>query len=299
LISEIPHIGEAFALLAPILWGIAVILFKKSGEKVRPVALNLFKNTLAFVLIIPTMPLVGETIIRQVPTNDYFLLIASGILGIGLSDTLFFKSLNLLGASRSAIIGCSYSPLVITLAVIFLGEQFTAFQVIGLALITSAVIYTASDKSHHDIPRKDLIYGVLLGVLGHLGTAISITMIKPLLTESPLLWVTEVRLIGGIATMIVVLIFNRDRKEVIKTLVKAGSKTYTITGSLIGTYMAMVVWLAGMKFTQASTASALNQTNQIFVFIFAAIFLKEKITPRKTIAIILAIAGILAVTLGR
>jgi drug/metabolite transporter (DMT)-like permease len=53
-----------------------------------------------------------------------------------------------------------------------------------------------------------------------------------------------------------------------------------------------------MKFTQASTAAALNQTSNIFVFIFAALVLKEKITKIRVAAISLGIAGAFVVMFG-
>jgi drug/metabolite transporter (DMT)-like permease len=60
----------------------------------------------------------------------------------------------------------------------------------------------------------------------------------------------------------------------------------------------MVLWLAGMKYTQAATAAALNQTSNIFIFIFAAILLKERITAVRLVAIGLGVAGALLVTFG-
>jgi drug/metabolite transporter (DMT)-like permease len=60
----------------------------------------------------------------------------------------------------------------------------------------------------------------------------------------------------------------------------------------------MFVWLAGMKYTQASIASALNQTSTIFIFIFAAILLKERITLGRIIGIILAFFGTFLVLFG-
>ena len=71
-----------------------------------------------------------------------------------------------------------------------------------------------------------------------------------------------------------------------------------ITASFVGAYLAMFFWLAGMKFTQVSIAAALNQTSNIFVFIFAALFLREPITSRRTIGIILAVSGALLVYFG-
>ena len=51
-----------------------------------------------------------------------------------------------------------------------------------------------------------------------------------------------------------------------------------------------------MKFTQASIAASLNQTSNIFVFIFAAWFLREPISRTRVIGIILGVAGALIVT---
>ena len=53
----------------------------------------------------------------------------------------------------------------------------------------------------------------------------------------------------------------------------------------------MVLWLAGMKYTQVSIAALLNQTSTVFIVIMAAIFLKEGITLRKAISVGLAVLG--------
>ena len=48
----------------------------------------------------------------------------------------------------------------------------------------------------------------------------------------------------------------------------------------------------------ASTAAALNQTSNIFVFIFAALMLKEAINREKIIGIVMGMAGVFLVTFG-
>ncbi len=42
--DDIKYLGETCALLSPLLWSFAVILFRKTGEHVTPIALNLFKG---------------------------------------------------------------------------------------------------------------------------------------------------------------------------------------------------------------------------------------------------------------
>ena len=296
--QTIPYLGEILATLTAITWAIAVILFKKSGEKVHPVALNLFKISLAVILFIPTMWFFGETLFRPVPASEYWMLLLSGILGIGIADTLFFKSLNLLGAGMHSIVNCLYAPSIIGLSVIWLGESMTALQILGAAMIVSAVLTATTKKGKGDLSRHNLFWGIFWGVVATGASAVGIVMIKSLLERSPLLWVTEIRLLGGIATLIVVLMLYPNRRRLIESLYNAGHKGYTISSSFIGAYLAMVLWLAGMKYTQASIASALNQTSNIFVFIFAALLLREPINFQRVIGILLGVSGALLVTFG-
>jgi drug/metabolite transporter (DMT)-like permease len=50
--------------------------------------------------------------------------------------------------------------------------------------------------------------------------------------------------------------------------------------------------------TLVSVASALNQTNTVFVLLFAAWILRERISPSRIVAIVVAFAGATLVTFG-
>ncbi|OQX92005.1 MAG: hypothetical protein B6D58_05160 [candidate division Zixibacteria bacterium 4484_95] len=296
--STISHLGEFFALSTAIVWAFAVILFKKSGETVHPLALNLFKNLLALILILPTMWLWGESIFLKIPSRDYLILILSGALGIGIADTLFFKSLNLLGAGMTAIVDCLYSPFIIIASMFFLSESLTPFQFVGVLIIISAVLTASNTKGRGKLSRHNLVWGIFWGVLSMANMAVGVVLFKPLLNHLPLLWVTEIRLFGGILVVVLILLLNPSRRKIMSSINSVHSWFYTISGSLTGAYLSMILWLAGMKLTQASNAAALNQTSNIFIFIFAAIILKEKINLQRFLAIILAVCGAFMVTFG-
>lgn len=295
-ISGIPHIGEIFALLTAMIWAAAVILFKKSGETVHPIALNLFKNALGAVLIVPTIYLVNGNLTSEFSFADVSLLLFSGALGIGIADTLFFMSLNRLGAALSSIVDCLYSPMVITAAVIWLNERLTFMQLVGVALIISAVLEASGFGNANSTTRKGIWFGVLWGVLSMAFMAVGIVIAKPLLETQSLMWIMLIRLMGGIGTLLVILLFNRNRVSILRTLSVQHSWGYLLTGSFVGAYLALITWLAGLKYTQASQASALNQTSNVFVFILAAVYLKEPMTRQRIIGIILAAIGVYLVT---
>lgn len=297
--TAFPYLGQLFSLLAAAGWAVAVVLFKKSGETVHPLALNLFKTALAVALLVPTLWLWGGEILRSVPESDYVLLLLSGVLGIGISDTLFFMCLNALGAGLTAIVDTLYSPFIIGLSMLWLGERLTVWQVSGVVLIISAVVAATYDPGNRNAPEKRrLLAGLLYGVLALLLVAVGIVMIKPLLNRSPVLWATEVRLIGGLFFLITFVWGHPRRRLILTTLRAPGSWRFVISGSLMGSYVAMVFWIAGMKLAPASVAAALNQTSTIFIYILAVLFLREPLTFRRTVGVFLAVAGSLLVTFG-
>jgi drug/metabolite transporter (DMT)-like permease len=281
-----------------LIWAFSVILFKKSGESVHPIALNVFKSTLAMVLLLPTLWLSGDSLLYSAPAWDYLLLLASGVIGIAVADSMFFKSLNLLGAGLSAIVDCLYSPFIILLSVAFIGERLGWVQIVGVLMIISAVLTATGVKGRGVRERSTLVRGALWGAAAMAAMAIGIVMVKPVLDRSPLLWATEIRLVGGCAVLYVQLLLHKRKDPILRSLLKAGSWKYTVLGSFLGAYVAMVLWIAGMKYTQASTAAALNQTSNVFVFLFAAIFLKERITALRLLAILTAVGGAFLVTFG-
>jgi len=295
---QFPHLGEIFALTCALMWAFAVILFKKSGETVTPIGLNLFKNVLAFTLFVPTFFLFRQEFVWNAPPGDYALLLASGALGIGLSDTLFFKSLNMLGAGLSAIVDCLYSPFIIGLSILFLGERLSALQAVGVVMIISAVLTATQPRAGQSISRRDLAVGIFLGVLAMASMAIGIVMIKPLLNNAPLLWVVEVRLLAGCIVLGGALALHPRRLEILSSLRTIRNWRYMMPGSFVGAYLALLIWMAGMKYTEASIAAALNQTSNIFVFVFAAVILKERLSWLRTVAIALGVLGAAIVSLG-
>ncbi|MFN8177502.1 MAG: DMT family transporter [bacterium] len=290
--------GEVLSLLSAVAWAVAVILFRRSGEHVHPLGLSMFKNVLAVVCILATMPLVGATLIRSAPAHDYATLLVSGVLGIAVGDTLFFLALNSLGAGRIAIVDCLYSPFVIGLSMLWLGERLTLAKAAGAVLILSAVVAVTREKRSAPAERAGLLRGVLWGTLALAAMAVGIVMVKPLLERSPLLWVTEIRLVGGIAGLAIVLALHPGRRAILGTVRSPQRWRYTVSGSFVGTYVAMLFWLGGMKLAPASVAAALNQTSNIFIFVLAAVFLRERITPVRMLGIVLGVVGSFGVMFG-
>lgn len=295
-----PYLGEIFALAAPLCWSVAVILFHKTGEHVPPVALNLFKNTLALALFALTLLVSRTVFLQDRPMSLYLLLFASGVIGIGLSDTLFFMTLNRVGAGLQSIINTSYSPSIIFLSFLYLGERLTGTQLLGVAAILSAVFSIAWVRKGHQgtIPRSRLIVGIALGIATTFTQAVSIVMIKPVLGELPLVWANFWRLLGGLVSMLLLLGLMPAQRSRLRTLRNPTALRSMLPGSVMGTYVSLLFWLGGMKYTQASTAAALNQTATLWTFLLAVIVLHEPLTRLRVLGLACGLLGVALVTFG-
>jgi len=297
--SGIPFIGEAFALAAPVCWSVAVILFRRTGETVPALALNLFKNILAVALFFGTLFVLRMGAFRDVPGSDYVLLLASGALGIGLADTFMFMTLNRVGAGLQAILTTSYSPSIILLSYLFIGERLGGVQLLGVLFILSAVLsVTWMGGPKAQISRRTLAAGILFGLLATSTQAVSIVMIKPILSEMPLIWANCWRLVGGLAMSVLLLPLLPQRAKALATLRDVRVWPVMVPGAVMGSYVSLILWLAGMKYTLASIASALNQTATLWTFLLAALILHEPVTRRRVAGLLAGVVGVALVTFG-
>lgn len=291
--------GELLSLASGLAWSVGIILFRVSGRKAAPLALNIFKNALSLILVVPTMIMFGRSFSPEVPAGVLGLFILSGVLGIAVSDTLFFASLNRLGASFLAVIDCFYSPFVIVLSFAFLGERMTAVQGLGAVLVISAVL-TVSRSERGPAAQasgRDRVVGIIYGILSMLFVAVGIVIVKPYLMSVSAYWATFVRLAGGLAGLLLILPFHRSRGALLAPLARLENWKAMVPAAVFGTYLSLLLWMGGMKYTQVSLAAVLNQLNTVFTVVLAALFLKEGLTARKVLAVLLAFGGALLVTM--
>jgi drug/metabolite transporter (DMT)-like permease len=292
------HIGEICSLAAALNWAFALVLLKRSGEHIEPLALNLFKNSICIVLLGVTLLLQGDGLatLRQQDPADIAILIISGFLGITLADTLLLHSLNRIGVGILSVVDCCYSPFVMFTSALMLSEDLTAAHYIGGGLIVGGVLTSTRHNPPPGRTRGQLILlGIVLGVLAIAVLAVGIVMAKPVLAGFPLVWAATIRLSTGTVCIAAVALASPNRKQVFAVFKPAGVWTVSVPASVLGTYVSLLFWLTGFKYAKASIAAILNQTSVIFAMVLATLMLKESFSRRKLLALILAFTGALVV----
>ena len=290
--------GVLCSLAAAVVWALAIILLKKSVETVSPFALNLYRVVITSILFVATLAVMGTTPWGVASTRDCLILFASGVIGIAVSDTLFHVGLQLMGAGLTAIVDCLYSPFVALLAFLWLGEKLGPSQLAGMGLVIAGVLVASAHAPPRGVTRRRLVGGFACGVLAMLTVAVGIVIAKPTLERTPLIWATAMRQFGALGVLLPVAAISPHRRLHARVLLPGRAWRYLLPAAVLGSYLALILWICGMKLLAAGAAAILNQTSTIFVLVLAAALLRERFTKRKLAACALAVGGIVLVALG-
>jgi drug/metabolite transporter (DMT)-like permease len=283
-------LGEALSIGSAACWALGVIFYKRLGDSLSPVALNLLKNAIVVALMVPTVLLVHGPTLPRFEAWTLGLTLLSGILGISVADTLYFKALNTLGAGRIGVLGNLFSPFVILLSFLFLGERLTLLQFGGFGLVMFGVVLVNQRRSDEPLPAAQLRRGLLIGVAAIALNATGIVMIKPVLEHEPFFWVALLRLVAALLPMIWLahLVPAHHRLPPLRKV----PWRLLIAAAVLGQFVAMLLWLGGYKYTSASVASVLNETASIFILLFAWLLLKEPLGRRKLVGVAFTFGGV-------
>lgn len=289
-------VGQLYALGAALTWSISLVLFRLSGEHISPLALNLYKNVFAMVCLVLTLLLTGDDFraLEAFTWQDHAILCISGFLGIALADTAFLYALNVVGVGLVTIIECLYSPLVVVFAFLMLSESMTGLQVVGAALVLSGLFVSTQHDPPPNRTHAELVLGFVFGAASVALMAFGIVLARPVLVvlQYPLIWAALLRLVAGTAALALLAGVSPKRGRYWSVFRPRRVWITAAPAAFFGTYLAMIFWIAGFKYTQAAIAAILNQTSVVFALILATLFLREPFTRRKAAAVVLAAVGV-------
>jgi drug/metabolite transporter (DMT)-like permease len=291
-------LGELLSIGSAAAWASGVILYRGLGESLPPLTLNFLKNLLVFGMLLPVIAWLYAAHPPQMGVAQIALCVVSGLLGLAIADTLYFAALNAVGAGRMGVIGNFYSPFVLTLSFAFLGERLDLMQGVGFALVSAGVLLVARPEAGwRGVDGAAQRRGALLGVAAIALMAVGIVLVKPILEREPLLWVTGLRMLGGISGMLAIATLRGQLAHLLPTRKRLhGRKPLhwptLVLAAVVGQGLSMLLWLGGYKYTKASVAAVLNETSSVFILLFAAWWLREPLTGRGTVGVTLTMGGI-------
>jgi drug/metabolite transporter (DMT)-like permease len=284
-------IGELAALAAAFVWALASTIWQRVGQQIPAVVLNLLKGAIALFLLFSTILIFGKSW-PAINGNILAMLLASGVLGIGIGDTAWFVVLKYLGARRGLLLETLSPPLTALFSLIFLQEKLSLVACTGILLTICGVAWVIAERSAEtDLPSKHIWLGLGVSLLGQTSHAAGAVLSRAAFTQIDIdpLWTASLRLSGGMAVMLFFL--NRTNTASLKQLKSPKILAATIIAAFLGTYLGIFLQQTSLKYAPAGIAQALSSTSPLFVLPLAWMA-GEKVSLRAVLGAAGAIVGI-------
>ena len=290
--------GFVLALLSAIVWAFAPVLYRRGVNQFSYTALGAVR-TIGSILtagayLFFTM---GKGAFSPPPLLLLLGIFGASVIWLVAGDLLYFVSLHRLGVTLGVPITSAYPLLAVPATWIFLGEPASP-TVFGAAILIVAGLVLLSPRKETEersVSPRDFRIGLLFALLCMSCWTFGIITNKLFMQRLPvpqLEWWRSVSVLCGSW----IAFWVRDRKLfprvssplVLGEAMLAGALGLTI-GNLLFSY--------SQKFISVDMATCVASARPFFSAAFAALFLREKLTPRLASGIALVVAGVTAMSL--
>ncbi len=289
--------GEFAALGAAWFWACSSILWGR--VHLSSLELNFFKNlygSLVLLLHLAAVSLLAGTTLLVADREAWGWLAASGLTGIVIGDTVYFRSIQILGPRRALVVASTAPLFAAALGWIFLGEILVPMQILGIFLAVSAVMAVVAERVAHDdtpgmMPGRYSL-GITLGLLGGFCQAAGAVLARRGMVECPPLEATLIRLLVALtATAVVVMVRGRVKNRMAK-IFRREHLRLLIPAATLGTWLGIWLSQVALKNSPVATATTLMSMCPLFAIPMVWMMYRIRTTAASIAWTVLAVAGI-------
>jgi drug/metabolite transporter (DMT)-like permease len=289
-------IGELAALGAALSWTVSAVLYKKALSKAKPITANIVRLTCTGAILLVCVAAIGKfgTLVT-LPMYAVVLACISGIVGLGVGDTLYMVSLKLVGVSRAVPVACTYPLMTLLWAIMLQGKSVTLQSVLGAAIIVFGV-WLLSQEEKGAPKTGSLKKGLIVALAAAVMWSVSVTMID-MAVKLPetgsldnALAINTIRVIAVAAAM---LIFSPiiDREQGFLKMRRETALTL-ISGGIVALGLGWFLLASSFVYTPASKAVPISSTTPLFSTLIGITILHEKVTAKNVLGSAMIVAAI-------
>lgn len=276
-----------FALGSAFFAGITAVLAKIGIENVNSTLATALRTVVVLAFSWLMVFVVGsQGGIAQISGTTLLFLMLSG-LSTGASWLCYFKALQLGDVSKVAPIDKSSTVLTILLAFIFLGEPVSIPQALGVVGIGVGTLLMIAKKEVEDgkpHSKAWLVYAFLSAVFASLTSIFGKIGVENV--ESNL--GTAIRTIV-VLVMAWVMVFVTGEQKGIRSIEKKSWVFLFLSG--ITTGLSWLCYYRALQDGPASVVVPIDKLSILVTIVFSWIVLKEKLTPKAAVGLVLILAG--------
>ena len=291
-------IGSLAALGSACLWAVTNTLVKMEAHRLDVVAINAYRATVGSLLFLLIFLLVGDLgSLATIPPYAIAALVISVIGGMAFGDTLNFRSMVLIGLTRSFPIAGAYPLFTLSLSAFFLDEG-VGLKEFGGALVTlTGVMLVALREKAGSGPVVDTrtnLIGVGMALGAAMLWAVSSIIVKVGLNEMDVITASAIRLPAAAAVLWVMILLRGPRPAMPWTL-RGGPLMVVLVTGLLGSGLSSYLWLLGVQEIGAARSAILSSTSPIFAVPLSFFLLGERPSWRVLLGTLLSVTGIMLV----
>jgi drug/metabolite transporter (DMT)-like permease len=289
-------IGELAALGAAISWTVSALFYRKALREASPVSANIIRLTLTGSILLLLLVFLGKlNILTTLPLELVMLASASGIIGLGLGDTLYFVSLKWIGVARAVPLTCIYPLFSVLWAVFLVKEPITVSVVLGAVVIVLGILFLGQDSQAKTTDtRKTLIAGVLIAVATAAIWSVSITLMDVAVKEASdidhALIINTVRVVTVAAALLAASPVVDRRLGFLK--VRRSTVLALIVGGIVALGMGWFFLSYSFTVTSQARAVPISSTTPLFSTLAGILLLREKVNAHNVAGSIMIVIGI-------
>lgn len=276
-----------FALGSAFFAGITAVLAKIGIENVNSTLATALRTVVVLAFSWMMVFVVGsQGGIAQISGTTLLFLVLSG-LSTGASWLCYFKALQLGDVNKVAPIDKSSTVLTILLAFIFLGEPVSIPQALGVVGIGVGTLLMIAKKEVEDgkpHSKAWLVYAFLSAVFASLTSIFGKIGVENV--ESNL--GTAIRTIV-VLVMAWVMVFVTGEQKGIRSIGKKSWVFLFLSG--ITTGLSWLCYYRALQDGPASVVVPIDKLSILVTIVFSWIVLKEKLTPKAAVGLVLILAG--------
>ena len=283
-------LGEALSIAGALSWAASTVLLAETLKDIDPLSVNTLKTLFAVLSTLPIALVMGE--LQNLPNLSFygFLFVTlAAIIGFGVGDTLLFKSINLIGVSRSYTIAYTYPLFTIVFAVLFLAEPFLLKYLLGTAVIFIGVV-GVSVNNNAEVNRENY-RGLLAALATAILWAIGTILVALGLNEMSTILANTVRFPLLFIFLLPISRFWRKKLRLTRR-----DWIFLATSGILGMTLGGIAFLFSVQLIGASRATSLSSSSPVLVSLMSSFFLKEKVTWRIIASSIMVVLGIYFLT---
>jgi len=292
-------IGELAALGSALCWTFSAVLYKKALAKTKPISANVVRCAGTSLILVLVFALIGKVyVFASLPAQVILLASVSGIIGLGLGDTLYMNSLEILGVARAVPITCTYPLFSLVWAYLFVGETITLPVVFGAVAIVLGIWLLTGEKKQStnadDGWKKLRIKGFIIALATAIAWSVSISMInlavKTTAGMEQAYAINTIRVLA-VAIFLLFLIPFRNVKHFIKKMERK-TMVMLLAGGLIAIGLGWFFLTASFIYIPEAQAVPISSVTPLFSALFGMVFLREKVTAKVAVGSAMIVAGI-------